>query len=325
MKTFLVACLFFPVFLFGQKTHTVGPKETLFSIGRKYQVHPRELASFNQIPYEAGLTVGQVLKIPSKTSMTPLAATSAPQPVQQPAAQTASKVYESVPVYHTVAKKETLFQISKKTKASIPDIRKWNHLTGDALKEGMQLVIGYKKEPRQAETASTMSKAAPVPAPVKTATETPQPVAEPVSVKPAAPPVTEVSKVATSVETPAEPVKPATASAPAPVVSGESFFKSAFDEQVTGKATLKERTGQAGSFKSGSGWQDGKYYCLYNQAAPGTIIKVTNTKNQQVIYAKVLDVIPDMKQNNGLLILISNSAATRLGSADTLFECSVSH
>jgi hypothetical protein len=44
--------------------YKVGPKETLFSLGRKFYVHPRFLASFNKISYDKGLQLGQSLLIP---------------------------------------------------------------------------------------------------------------------------------------------------------------------------------------------------------------------------------------------------------------------
>jgi hypothetical protein len=44
--------------------YKVGSKETLFSLGRKFYVHPRFLASFNKISYDKGLQLGQSLLIP---------------------------------------------------------------------------------------------------------------------------------------------------------------------------------------------------------------------------------------------------------------------
>ena len=66
-------------------------------------------------------------------------------------------------------------------------------------------------------------------------------------------------------------------------------------------------------FRSTSGWDDGKFYCLHNSAKQGTIVKVTNTANGKSIYAKVLDMMPDLKQNDKLVIRISNAAADALG------------
>lgn len=45
-------------------THTVNPKEGFYSIGRVYNIHPREIASFNDIDLNTGLTIGQQLRIP---------------------------------------------------------------------------------------------------------------------------------------------------------------------------------------------------------------------------------------------------------------------
>ncbi len=84
-------------------------------------------------------------------------------------------------------------------------------------------------------------------------------------------------------------------------------------------------TGNAGVFKSTSGWQDGKYYCFNNNAAPGAVIKVIDYITGKSVYAKVLDAIPDIKQNSGLTIIISNSAADELGAETPGFNCSLSY
>ena len=102
------------------------------------------------------------------------------------------------------------------------------------------------------------------------------------------------------------------------------LFKNDFDKQ-THNASVTDETGGAGIFKSTSGWQDGKYYCLHNTATPGTIIKITSTSTGKSVYAKVLDIIPDISQNNGLLIRLSNAAATELGVSENKFDCSLSY
>ena len=101
-------------------------------------------------------------------------------------------------------------------------------------------------------------------------------------------------------------------------------FKNLFESQAKDNEVQTEE-GMAGVFKSTSGWNDGKYYCLHNTAAAGTIIKITNTATGKIIYAKVLDIIPDIKQNNGLLIRLSNAAANELGAGETNFSCSINY
>jgi hypothetical protein len=97
-------------------------------------------------------------------------------------------------------------------------------------------------------------------------------------------------------------------------------FKSLYSEQVAGQ-TVSEDKGTAGIFKSTSGWEDGKYYCLNNEAPSGSIIKITNPATQKSVYAKVLDLIPELKKNENLVICISNAAAAELGAGANNFEC----
>lgn len=341
MKKFLILLLLSPLAAWAQKTHTVGPKETLYSLGRQYNVHPRELAEFNNIPVGSGLTIGQVLKIPSKKTLAPLSevqpsAKESPKAAQPPVQAAEVK---STPIYHTVAKKETLYQISRSNKTTVDLIRKWNKLEGDALKEGAKLIVGYKQEQGQPQTAIAQ-----MPPAVKTEVAPKPEMAEPKPKKeePVEPkPVVSANTEAAPPVTPSvEPVKPKAAE-PAPVqpvvvkeapavnrtggtVSG-GFFRQAFQEQSGDKKNFQEITGTAAIFKTNSGFEDQKYYCLYNQALPGTIVKITNTSNQQYVYAKVLDVMPDMKKNQGVLIRVSNSALQALGTDADTFSCTVSY
>ncbi len=106
--------------------------------------------------------------------------------------------------------------------------------------------------------------------------------------------------------------------------SGGGYFKKMYSDQSPNKTAVIE-TGSVGIFKTTSGWQDGKYYCFHNTARQGTIIKITNNANGKSVYAKVLDAIPDIKQNGGLLLRLSNSAAEELGATDNKFDCSISY
>jgi len=48
-------------------THRVAPGETLFSLGRKYGVNPYRIASYNGLPRNVQLKVGQVVRIPASS------------------------------------------------------------------------------------------------------------------------------------------------------------------------------------------------------------------------------------------------------------------
>ncbi len=306
-----------PVMAWSQKSHTVGPKETLFSIGRQYNVHPRELAAFNNISFETGLTIGQVLKIPSKTTLTPLPPVVTEQktvteilPKEKPVTKKEVKIPETgklVPVYHKVQRKESLYQISRLfNKVPIDDLKKWNKLSSDALSEGTNLIVGYTRSDKE---PVTIIKEEQIIKPVKTEVAV-------VEKKPA--PITEKSLPPEKIIHD-DPFKPKQVNPIAKDFNG-GIFKDIFESQS--KANEKKaEVGSAGVFKSTSGWEDGKYYCLHNTVAAGTIIKVTNKENGKFIYAKVLDIMPDLTQNAGLVIRISNAASEILGAAENNFNC----
>lgn len=322
MPKILFLLLLVPALAFSQKTHTVGPKETLFSIGRLYKVHPRELASFNNIPYESGLNIGQVLKIPAKTTLPPL--TDQP-PVEKKIAETkpVEKVVEKpvekkilpakkTAIYHTVKKKENLYQISRMyNKVPIDDLKKWNKLSSDALSEGTKLIVGYKTgeaAPEKIEQTET------IPTPV-VKTEEPPKVTVPVK---ADPPVV-IEKAVPPVVT----EKPQVDINRTADFNG-GVFKTVYEAQ-SGQNEQQTEEGMAGIFKTTSGWNDGKYYCLHNELVSGTVVKVTNKQTGKSVYAKVLDVIPNIKMNEGLVLLISNSAANELGAGETNFNCTINY
>jgi hypothetical protein len=125
-----------------------------------------------------------------------------------------------------------------------------------------------------------------------------------------------------------EPPKPTKANQPVPSETmkgtGENMSEGYFKSLYTAENLVTE-TGLAAVFKTNSGREDGKYYCLHNSAQPGTIIKITNNVNGKTIFAKVLDMIPDIKQNNGVLIRISNAGADILGITEGKFECNISY
>ncbi|MGC4103184.1 DPBB and LysM peptidoglycan-binding domain-containing protein [Ferruginibacter sp.] len=322
MKKLLCLLFLVPLFAVAQKviTHTVGPKESLTSIGRMYNINGRELANYNKIDYDKGLTIGQVLKIPVKDGVkipaAPAKETNAaktPAPVNETPKTVAAPKESGTPIYHTVAKKETLYHISTLYgKVPVADIKKWNNLTSDGVSEGAKLIVGYKAGPPAKNEADKK--------PAEKVVETGNETAEKTKPEPKKEEVKPVQK-----ETPPPPVKTVenVVTMKAADFKG-GLFKNTYDDQTKGKQQVTE-TGTGGIFKSTSGWEDGKYYCLHNNAAPGTILKVTNNATGKTVYAKVLDLITDIKQNNGLIIRLSNAAADALGVTDNKLDCTINY
>ena len=57
----------------------------------------------------------------------------------------------------------------------------------------------------------------------------------------------------------------------------------------------------------------------------GSRIYYITTLNGKSIYAKVLEAIPQMKQNAGLIIKLSDSAISALGTNEAKFYCELSY
>jgi LysM repeat protein len=324
MKKLLVALLILPFAVFAQKNykiHTVVAKETLSSIGRTYNINGRELANFNNIDYEKGLSLGQVLKIPIKDGEM-----IAQQDVTPKTVTKAQPTKNNNPVYHTVEKKQTLYALSKQYNTTVDNIKKWNNLTDNALSEGTRLVVGYgTNELVKDVVITTKPDEAPKPTPAAVKKE------EPVVAKPTPPEVKPVVKKETiAVVAPTDVKQEASRATNTTSIQngagnfGGGVFKNDFAEQAKSNHNITEN-GNGGVFKSTSGWQDGKYYCLHNQASPGTIIKITNNANGKSVYAKVLDFMPDIKQNAGLVICVSNAAADALSANESKLDCTLNY
>jgi len=89
------------------------------------------------------------------------------------------------------------------------------------------------------------------------------------------------------------------------------YFKSDF-EKYKNPNLISEHTLSSGIFKTDRGWNDGKYYLLMDNAAPGTIVKLTNPDNNQSVYAKVLGKMKGVQYSEGFDIRISEAAAAKL-------------
>jgi hypothetical protein len=97
----------------------------------------------------------------------------------------------------------------------------------------------------------------------------------------------------------------------------QGYFKTSFEQQLKQQPITNEQTVTSGIFKTSSGWTDSKFYLLMDGAEPGTILRITNPSNNRIVYAKLLGEMPDLKQNQGLNIRISNAAAAALDIAET--------
>lgn len=297
--------------------HIVTPKENFYSIGRLYNVSPKDIASYNNLQFENGLDIGQSLKIPLKDNN-----------FSQSTKVENGEV--AIPLYHQVEAKESLYRVSLHyNKVPLSSIKKWNHLQSDEISVGSSLIVGYLKVDKNESPLAKKVKTSPDNVAPTDKEETKSESIPPVVNAERLPPVKkpdgdDQEKKQAGTTTTSEPEKIIPVNTNGTINFSGGYFKKLYNDQSANKPPINE-TASAGVFKSTSGWQDGKYYCFSNNAAPGTVIKIIDYATGKSVYAKVLDAIPDVKQNAGLSIIISNSAAEELGARETNFNCTLNY
>ncbi len=108
--------------------------------------------------------------------------------------------------------------------------------------------------------------------------------------------------------------------APLLTYAGPGFFMQEWQPPIVEKVA----TGKAASFKSESGWSDGKFYILHNQYSVGSIVKITHPETNKYLFAKVVGPLPELKMNNGLIMRMNNAAAAFFGIWDeSTFDVSI--
>jgi LysM repeat protein len=282
--------------------HKVTAKESLYSLGRLYNLSPKEIATANKLKADAGLQIGQQLKIPLKKDNF----------VQS----TAKNKKGLQPVYHVVKKGENLSKLSKTyNKVKEADLKKWNSLSKKGtVKAGQEIIVGYLKTNSKIEETEKEG----VVVKQKPKTDSSKNIAKVQHVDVVVPRTSGEEKIE---ESPSKPQAQPTDVTPVLSNNGESFFAANYSINAA-NAQEKKVNGTAATFKSTSGWSDNKYYILLNDVAPETIVKVTF--NGKFIYAKVLESLPDLRDNKGIICRLSNAGASALGVTDAKFEVEIS-
>ncbi len=288
--------------------HVVMPKENWYSIGRTYYLSPKDIAPFNQLSLDKGLSIGQVIKIP-------LIETNFDQ-------QSISR--NGIPILHQVQPKEGLFRISENYHVSMSILKGWNNINSDQVKIGDKLIVGYLKQSDKNEEVAIIA------SPKKTEQTGKGTIISTVKEKPLAnSQAKEKLNVVTKESSPTDEVKKENTGKPsgnelqsgaisnvtAPISAG--FFSSLYSQQANGGMEQHLEAFIYGTFKSTSGWDDQKYYVLLNNVTPGTAVRISIKGTDRAVYAKVLGAVPTGKESEGFSMRMSSATAVALGITDT--------
>src|SRR5436190_247635 len=264
-------------------THKVAAKENYYSVGRIYNISPKEIAPFNNLQLETGLSLGQVIKVPLGTSNFFQSGTAAEDEI-------------FVPVYHVVKGKEGLYRVATDhNNLPLETLKQWNNIKGDAVKNGTKLIIGYLKvkkeqsylakngvatniDSKAVAVAQPEEKKSPAATPAKKTTteETSTPPVNPDKSTTVKKPETEKKEITKPVAGPAPAESKKTGKVSA---DPEGAFKDLYDTQNK-NAALITAEGSAGTFKSARAWRNKKYNCYKKSAWQVTVIKLTNPQNE---------------------------------------------
>jgi LysM repeat protein len=119
----------------------VQPKDTYYSIARRYNVSPQAIMNYNNSK-TGTLTIGDVINIPTDQPFT------TPAPAQQQV-----QGNNTPPTEYKVSAGETLYAISKRFNTTVDDITKLNNLTSTTLVPGQILMVRYGSSTPQPPTS----------------------------------------------------------------------------------------------------------------------------------------------------------------------------
>ncbi|MBS1747956.1 MAG: LysM peptidoglycan-binding domain-containing protein [Bacteroidetes bacterium] len=303
--------------------YTIKQGETLSGIAQKYKTTVGDIMRLNGMHADSKLQVGKSIKIPTSKNST--------SAVQSKVNTSSERLTTAIPrtTTHVVTKGETLYGISKKYGVTVQQIKSWNHLTSDYAQTGETLVIGadaatVKKSTVQSETASQQLTAAPQKQRVESTTQAVENNVD--TGKSISNAVTNTS-LQTNTNT---SIFNSNAITNTNKVTDEQNFASTysgdgyFSDQYKKSGNTKTTSGISKTFKTASGWSDGKFYILANDIEPGTIVKLT-ADNGKSVYAKVLWNMGDLKDNAGINFRISNATAAALSENTDSFNLYVAY
>jgi LysM repeat protein len=143
--------------------HQIEKGQGLYGIAKRYGTTVAKIQEANK-NMGSTLTVGQVLMVPYgkpikntgvKETEVPKNTVKKEDKLEKPTnTKTVSdNSADREPIYHTVTKKETLYQIAVNHKITVEQLNSWNKLEG-GLKEGQKVIVGYKDKVHKGKTVS---------------------------------------------------------------------------------------------------------------------------------------------------------------------------
>ena len=268
--------------------HIVHSGEDIFLLAKKYSVPPAALADANNLNYQTGLEKGSKIWVP----------------VDNYNFIRVESVLKSKPIYYKTTNSDKLNDVSRLTNVSQSTIQRWNHLSMPDIKAGQILQIGWIAFDSTQVPFAAKNKTEVIPAISKATVKVNT--------------LNNVSNKTSAQNNSGKQTNTVDTTKPAP----QNAYEELYNEQVTGQPSNTEN-GAAVFYPLKIKTAEGVYYAFHNTAAKGTIIKVTNPANGNIIYAKVIGTIPNLPDYNNSIIALSTNAAKGLMAKERRMFCKI--
>lgn len=317
--------------------HKVTKGQTIYALLRKYGSTLSEFKASNpDLPLE--INIGQILKVPYGKPIKAIIEKSKPVvvskstdvvnsgPVLAKESESETVTKRSAPKTFKVGPGMTLFSVAKKHSLTLSQLKKMNNLKSDGVQIGQILIvqegeiitvqkpkiITEKEEKKIPEKPIEITKAEPKKSDI-IVVETKPAIAE----KKIEPKQTiedspkndvkekEVVKVVPKIEAAIDTVKP--------------FGTESSDTER--KVKIEEGIAELIQVESKSG----KYLALHKSAPLGTLVQVRNETNGASVWVKVIGRLPELDQNQNIIIKLSPKAMDRVSPVDKKFRAKINY
>jgi LysM repeat protein len=303
--------------------HKAEKGQSLYSLLRRYGSSMTEFKDLNP-GQDINLQLGQVYKLaynkPVYNKKGKLIPTSN---------QASEKASTAKAKFIKVEPGMTLYAVSRKTGVSVTTIKKLNFLTSDQIEVGqlLQYTEGAVDSPTTAQQAPpSLPAEKPKPAPTTERVVLDVPKKEPAEVKATeAPKVSKpIEKEVVNVPKPAEKETITIANKPdnSPKVAAPDINNDlpiAEKTEVEGITKTEEGIAEVIELESKSG----KYLALHKTAPLGTLVQVRNETTGATVWVKIIGKLPELTQNENIVIKLSPKAMNRVSPVDKKFRAKV--
>jgi peptidoglycan endopeptidase LytF len=340
--------------------HQVVAKDTYYSIGRRYNVAPKEIMAFNDSKY---LQIGVIVKVPTNIPFT----TAATAPAQREIPVSGNS--DGNLTEHVVQRKENLNMLAERYGTTVNEIKRVNNLNTINLQIGQILKIPSKEAVQQVESTPLPTKVAePVAKTVPPVVEKPKRT-EPVIVKKDVPQQVPASNeefvehtvasnetiysIATTYKMTMDQLKAKNNMTDNSLRVGQKLlikgqypakkvFTPSPDPQIHPDTlnSIKDPALRYPASKYGLNqidekgtavWiedpnlESAKMYVLHRSAPVGTVMKITNPMTNRSTFAKVVGKFTENESTKDVIIVMSKAVADALGALDKRFFCNLTY